>query len=59
MTRFDNSIPLKSLRSHLDTPGYLVGYIIVENNKVAVSTWEIIDLLPVLSNKVVCTLVNM
>ena len=34
-------------KSHLDTPGYLVGYIVVEDNKVNVYTWEIKDLLPV------------
>ena len=30
MTRFDNLVLLKSQRSHLDSPGYLLGYIIIK-----------------------------
>ena len=58
MTRFGNLGPLETQKSHLDILGYLVGYIVAEDNKVTVYTWEIKDLLPVLSKKSGSTLVN-
>ena len=58
MPRFDNLVLLERQKSHLDTPGYLVGYIVAEDNKVTVYTWEIKDLLLVLNKKSGSTLVN-
>ena len=58
MTRFGNLVPLETQKSHLDTPGYLVGYIVVEDNKMTMYTWEIKDLILVLSKKSGSTLVN-
>ena len=51
VTCFGNSVSLKSQRSHLDTLGYLVGYIIAKDNEVTAYTWEVKDFLPVLSKK--------
>ena len=48
-----------SCRGQIDTPGYLVGYIIAEHNKVTMSIWEIKDLLLVQSKKGGSTLVAM
>ena len=42
----------------MGTAGYLVGYIIIEDNKVIVYTLEIKDLLLILSKKVGSILVN-
>ena len=58
MTRFGNLVLLETKRKYLDTPSYLVGYIVAEGNKVSVYTWKIKDLLPILSKKSGSTLVN-
>ena len=58
MTHLTNLVLIKSQRSHLDTLGYLVGYIIAEDNKVTMYTWKITDLFLVLSKKVGSTLGN-
>ena len=58
MTRFGNLVPLETQKSHLDTPGHMVGYIVTEDNKVTVYTWDIKDLFPVLSKRSGSTLVN-
>ena len=47
MTHFGNSVPLKSRRSHLDNPSYLVGYILAKNKEVIMYTWEIMDLISI------------
>ena len=59
MIHFGNSVPLKLQKSHPDTPDYLVGYIIAEDNKVTVYTWEIKDVISVLNKKGGSTLVDM
>ena len=59
MTRFDNSVLLKSRRNHLDNPSYLVGYTLAENKEMIVYTWKIMDLFPILSKKGGSMLVNM
>ena len=58
MTHFGNLVPLETRKRHLDTLGYLVGYIVVEDNKVTVYNWGIKDLLQVLNKKSGSTLVN-
>ena len=58
MTRFSNSVLLKSQRSYLNNPGYLVGHILAEDKEVIVYTWEIMDLLLVLNKRDGPTLVN-
>ena len=58
MTRFGNLVLLEARKSHLDTPSYLVGYMVAEDNKVTVYTWEIKDLLSILNKKSESTLVN-
>ena len=51
MTHFGNSVLLKSQRSHLDNPGYLVGYMLAKVKKVIMYTREIMDLLLVRSKE--------
>ena len=58
VTRFSNSVPLKSQRSHLDTLCCLVGYIITENTKVIGHTREITNSLPAINKKSRFTLIN-
>ena len=58
MTRFGNSVLLKSRKNPLDNPGYLVGHILAEDKEVIMYTWEIMDLLPILSKKGGPTFVN-
>ena len=55
MTRFSNLVSLKSQKSHLGAPDYLMGYIIMAE----LHHWEVMDLFSVLSKKGGSTLVNM
>ena len=47
MTRFSNLVPLKSQRSYLGAPDYLMGYITITE----LYHWEVMGLLSVLSKK--------
>ena len=58
MIHFGNLVPLETSKSCLYIPIYLVGYIVAEGNKVIVYTWEIMDLLSVLSKEGGSILVN-
>ena len=58
MIHLGNFVPLEAQKSHLDITSYLVGYIVVEGNKVTMYIWEITDLFPILSKKVGSTLEN-